>query len=251
MRTFCTSPLLDFTVKIGKSTASIVPLMRISGDCCASAGAARESPAARIAIETGSRTLLQGVGDFSNAGIGTNLILLAAGRAGDADAADCFVTSFDRHAAADPDNIRDLFNPCVLGLFHQFLYFERRLAACARGVSLEAREFHCMWIGAVAADSGKEVPALIYDRYGNFIAVFRTLLERAVDDHQRHFHRHVLLALRSLRICRRGERQGQDCSANKLNRSRHILPPYEPLDCGLLGLEDAKSRRIIPADFSA
>src|SRR4029450_2113965 len=76
-----------------------------------------------------------------------------------------------------------------------------------RAISLEAAKFHGVRIGPVAADGRSDIASLINDHNGNLIAIFCTLLERALNDHERHFHRNVPLDLRSLRTGRRGERE--------------------------------------------
>jgi hypothetical protein len=62
-------------------------------------------------------------------------------------------------------------------------------------------------IGPVATDGRSNIASLINDYDGNLIAVLCALLERALNDHERHFHRNVLLDLWSLRTGRRGERE--------------------------------------------
>jgi hypothetical protein len=55
MRTFTTSPAWDFTVSIGRSTASTVPLIRVGDGCCAYDGAAKQTVKARSAREAERR----------------------------------------------------------------------------------------------------------------------------------------------------------------------------------------------------
>jgi NAD(P)-dependent dehydrogenase (short-subunit alcohol dehydrogenase family) len=150
---------------------------------------------------------IQAGGHLGNTGVGARLVLFAAGGAGDADRADYLVADLDRHAATNRNYIRDLLQKGILRLVSQILKLKRGLPASASSVSLEAAKFHGVRIGPVAADGRSDVAGLINDYDGNLIAIFGTLLERALNDHKRHFHRNVLLDLWSLRTGRSDERE--------------------------------------------
>src|SRR5262249_55117726 len=128
-------------------------------------------------------------------------------RPGAADPADSPVADPDPPAGPHRNPVRDLLQKSVLRLISQILELKRGLAASASRISLEAAEFHGVRIGPVAADGRSDIASLVNDHDGNLIAILCTLLERALNDHERHFHRNVLLDLWSLRISRRGERE--------------------------------------------
>src|SRR5262245_66626517 len=157
--------------------------------------------------------------------IGARLILFATRGAGDADRADYLVADLDRHAATDRNHVRDLLQKSVLRLISQILELKRGLAASASRISLEPAKFDGVRIGPVAADGRSDIASLINDDDGNLIAIFCALLERALNDHERHFHRNVLLDLRTLRTGRRGERERKHRNAEKLTRKCHVFLP--------------------------
>src|SRR5262249_37113601 len=105
----------------------------------------------------------------------------------------------NRHAATHRNHVRDLLQKSVLGLISQILELKRGLAASASRISLEAAKFHGVRIGPVATDGRSDIASLVNDYDGNLIAVLCALLERALNDYERHFHRNVLLDLWSLR----------------------------------------------------
>src|SRR6516162_6276640 len=125
---------------------------------------------------------------LGDAGIGASLVLFAARGPGDADRADYLVADLDQHAATHRNYVRDLLQKSVLRLISQILELKRGLAASASRISLEPAKFDGVRIGPVAADGRSDIASLI-------------------NDHERHFHRNVLLDLWSLRTGRRGERE--------------------------------------------
>src|SRR3954451_2042192 len=62
------------------------------------------------------RSLFQTISYLGYSSLRASLVLLAAGRAGDPHTTNRFTASLDWHATANRDNIRDVFQPCVLGL---------------------------------------------------------------------------------------------------------------------------------------
>src|SRR5262249_19212278 len=143
---------------------------------------------------------------LGDAGISARLILFATRGAGDADRADYLVADLDRHATTHRNHIRDLLQISIFRLISQILKLKRGLAASASRISLEAaNSMVCGLVPSPRTDAA--IASLINDHDGNLIAIFCALLERALNDHERHFHRNVLLDLRRLRTGRRGERE--------------------------------------------
>ena len=62
------------------------------------------------------RSLFQTISYLGYSSLRASVVLLGAGRARDSHATNRFIASFDWHATANPDNIRNLFQPCVLGI---------------------------------------------------------------------------------------------------------------------------------------
>src|SRR5262249_26170586 len=65
-----------------------------------------------------SPVLLQRIGNLGDARIGARFVFLAARRTRHADAPDQLVARLDRHAAADADNARDLFQESESRILH-------------------------------------------------------------------------------------------------------------------------------------
>src|SRR5262245_8431695 len=164
---------------------------------------------------------LQAASYFGDAGIGADLVFLATGSTGDADGTDHFVADLDWDTATNGDDVGDLSQIGVLRLIGQVFEFEGRLAARAGCVRLEPPELHGVWVGAIAAQGRGDIAGLIDDNHGYAIAILRTLLERTLDDHQRHLHGDVFLDLRRLGIAGCGAGARQQGGGEQLAGKRH------------------------------
>jgi hypothetical protein len=69
------------------------------------------SSAARTGIS--AACLLQVIRNLANTRIGTDFVLLTAGRTGDADCADCYIADLDRNTTANGNHVGDLAQVCV------------------------------------------------------------------------------------------------------------------------------------------
>src|SRR5712691_10975028 len=118
---------------------------------------------------------------------GVDALLVHAGRARQADAADRVVADLDRHAAVDRDHARQrgLLAPHRTGL-HLLQEGLGGHPERARGVGLAARVLHRVRAGIVGADRDHGVAAAIDDHYGDRVAARLAGVERAGGHGERH-----------------------------------------------------------------
>src|SRR5205807_1841584 len=137
------------------------------------AGAGRASPRAS---QPPARSL-ELVGDLVDAGLRADLVLLAAGRAGDADRADDLLADLDRQRPPSGNHVVEMNREVGGVLLDALDDLARGNAEGARRVGLAQAVLHGVRRGAVAAYRDQNLAAAADHVHGDAMALLRAGLE--------------------------------------------------------------------------